>query len=214
MDKQSLRQTYNNHAEQRDGSGLEQWKIDERAAFLSRIKDEGKQFLLEIGAGTGRDSLFFANNGLDVLSVDLSDEMVRLCLDKGLQARQMDFYQLEDVADSSFDAVYALNCLLHVPKEDIDDVLNEIRRILKPGGLFFYGVYGGQSSNGIWENDSYKPKRFFAMYSDEKLVELAKKHFELLDFHTIPISEAAPHFQSLTLRNRSGLQTIPTKLQS
>lgn len=204
MNKQSLRETYNNHAEQRNSNnnskGLDQWKIDERAAFLNRLMDERKHTLLEIGAGTGRDSLFFAENGLDVLSVDLSDEMVRLCQDKGLNARRMDFYDL-DATDDSFDAVFALNCLLHVPKEDIEKVLNEIRRVLKPDGLFFYGVYGGSSSNGIWEKDSYEPKRFFAMYSDDELTKLAEKHFNVLDFHTIPISEGAPHFQSLTLRN-------------
>jgi ubiquinone/menaquinone biosynthesis C-methylase UbiE len=57
--------------------------------------------------------------------------MVRLCKEKGLDARCMDFHNLE-FEDQSFDAVYALNCLLHEPKANMDGVLVEIHRVLKP----------------------------------------------------------------------------------
>ncbi|MFD0618524.1 class I SAM-dependent methyltransferase [Paenibacillus sp. GCM10027629] len=87
--------------------------------------------MLEIGAGTGIDSIYFKENGIEVTSVDLSTEMIRYCKEKGLQAYVMDFYHL-DFADNTFDAVYALNCLLHVPKNEIFDVLLGIRRIMKP----------------------------------------------------------------------------------
>lgn len=199
MNKQSLRTTYNQYAEQRNNNGIEPWKEQERNRFLSLLKQENHASLLEIGAGTGRDSLFFAQNGLDVFAVDLSDEMVTLCLDKGLRANMMDFYELE-FEDGHFDAIYALNCLLHVPKNDLPKVLHEIQRVLKPGGLFFCGVYGGQDTEGVWEQDTYEPKRFFSMYLDEDIVPIFGRHFEIIDFHTVPMSEGVPHFQSLTLR--------------
>ncbi|WP_245599949.1 class I SAM-dependent methyltransferase [Paenibacillus harenae] len=205
MNKHSLRESYNRHAEERDKNGIEPWKEAEREAFLNLLKREGKLSLLEIGAGTGRDSLFFAQNGLQVVATDFSEEMVGRCRDKGLDAQSMDFYALE-FANSTFDAVFALNCLLHVPKADLTVVLEGIRRVLKPGGLFFCGLYGGRDSEGIWEQDVYEPKRYFAMYRDAAIVKMAERQFELVHFHTVPMGERAPHFQSLTLRKPKELE--------
>lgn len=196
----SLQQSYNNHANQRDQSEIEPWKVQERDQFLNWLRAEDCLSLLEIGSGPGKDSLFFHQNGLKVTTVDFSEEMVRLCKEKGLpDVHCMDFRHL-DFPDNRFDAVYALNCLLHIPRAEIDDVLVEIRRVLKPNGLFFYGVYGGQNSEGIWEDDTYEPKRFFSFYEDEAIKQLVRKYFILEDFHTINMGEGKPHFQSMTLR--------------
>jgi ubiquinone/menaquinone biosynthesis C-methylase UbiE len=98
--------------------------------FLERLSGEKKNNLLEIGAGTGIDGKFFKDNGFDVTCIDLSEVMVRFCRDKDLNATVMDLYNL-DFPDRQFDAVYALNCLLHVPKHDIRKVFIEISRVLK-----------------------------------------------------------------------------------
>ncbi|MBO9609423.1 MAG: class I SAM-dependent methyltransferase [Paenibacillaceae bacterium] len=201
-----LRQAYNNHAEQRNQSGIADWKVEERERFVSRILAEGATSLLEIGAGTGRDSLFFRQRGLQVACVDLSDEMVRLCRAKGLEAHRMDFGQMT-FADESFDAVHAMNCLLHVPSAKLDGVLQEVSRVLRPGGLFFYGVYGGKRSEGIWVQDSYEPKRYFTMFADDELVDIASRRFRVEDFHTVGMGEGQPHFQALLLRKTAEART-------
>lgn len=195
-----LQQSYNNHATERDHNEIQPWKVQERNQFLDQLRRENCTTLLEIGAGPGRDSLFFHQNGLKVTTVDFSEEMVRLCKEKGLpDVYCMDFRHL-DFPDNRFDAVYALNCLLHVPKAEIDSVLQEIRRVLKPNGLFFYGVYGGQDTEGVWEDDTYEPKRFFSFYEDEAIKQVVQKHFILEDFHVVDVNGKKPHFQSLTLR--------------
>jgi SAM-dependent methyltransferase len=197
-----LKQAYNNFAELRDRIVIEPWKQAERENVLEHLVRENKLSLLEIGAGPGRDSLYFQQNGLEVVATDLSEEMIRLCTEKGLEARQMDFHHL-DFSAEAFDAVFALNCLLHVPKAELEGVLTEIHRVLKPDGLFFLGVYGGQDSEGIWEKDSYEPKRFFAMYEDEEIVRIVQRTFQLEDFHTVDMGAEAPHFQSMLLRKRA-----------
>jgi len=197
--KATLQQAYNNFADQRERSDLADWKVQERENFLALLTQEGKNAFLEIGAGTGHDSLYFQQQGLDVTAVDFSEEMIRLCKEKGLNAQLMDFTEL-DFPDEAFDAVQAMNCLLHVPKAQLDAVLLEIRRVLKPSGLFFLGIYGGQDSEGIWENDSYEPKRFFAMYEDEAIKKIVQRRFKLEDFHTVNMDPGTPHFQSLLLR--------------
>ena len=196
----TLQQSYNNHAAVRDQSEIEPWKLNEREQFLIRIRQAGFRTLLEIGAGTGRDSLYFQKNGLKVTAVDFAEEMVRLCKAKGLaDVRLMDFTRL-DFEPESFDAVYAMNCLLHIPKSQIEAVLGQILNVLKPNGLFFYGVYGGWDWEGVWEDDHYEPKRFFSFFEDAAIQELVKRHFELLDFHTVDQGAKSPHFQSISLR--------------
>lgn len=190
---------YNQQAQQRNQSEIEEWKAAERALFLSMLKNEGKRSLLEVGAGHGRDSKFFQDNGFHVTCIDLSPEMVRLCQQKGLDARLMDMIDLE-FPDHSFDAVYALNSLLHVPKEELPTVLQNVHRVLRAEGLFYMGVYGGYDFEGIWEQDAYQPKRFFSFHSNEGLRQAVTPYFTLLSFRSIPLHYETLHFQSITLR--------------
>ncbi|MGM1050425.1 MAG: class I SAM-dependent methyltransferase [Bacillota bacterium] len=197
--KSALKQAYNHHAELRDSMELEDWKAEERKNVLRVFQENQVRNVLETGAGPGRDSLYFRQHGLDVTAIDMSEEMVHLCQQKGLNAMVMDFYHLK-FADQAFDAVYAMNCLLHVPKVQLIDVLVEIRRIMKPNGLFYLGLYGGLSTDGVWEQDTYEPKRYFAMYPNEEIQRIVKEHFKVEDFHTRSMGEGKPHFQAMRLR--------------
>jgi SAM-dependent methyltransferase len=195
----SLREAYDRQAEERDKREISSWKLEERQRFLALLQEEGKQSLLEIGAGTGTCSKFFQDGGLEVIATDLSSENVRRCREKGLTAYEMDFFHL-DFPPRSFDAVHALNCLLHVPKKDLPEVLQAIRTLLKPGGLFYLGVYGGKESEGVYPEDHYEPKRFFSFLSDDQIEAVATKLFELVDFRQIPLKGDEFHFQALILR--------------
>ena len=199
-----LRAYYDKSAGERDERGIEDWKARERAAFLALIQSEGKRTLLEIGAGPGRDGKFFQEAGLEVTCVDLSPEMVARCRAKGLNALVMDMAHL-DFAEESFDAVYSMNSLLHIPKAEFEGVLRSVERILHPGGLFFIGKYGGIEREGVWENDPHEPKRFFAFYTDEQLLEKAGAVFAVAAFRRVVIDpEDELHFQSLTARKGEG----------
>ena len=198
-----LRQAYDNSAEERDAGNagrLTPWKVATRADFLSLLQAEGKRSLLEIGGGPGHFAAFFRDAGLDVVMTDLSPAMVRLAQAKGLDARVMDFLNL-DFPPASFDAVFALNCLLHVPSADLPRVLAAIHRVLRPGGLFFYGVYGGHSFEGIWPEDHHEPKRYFVFYPDDELRQRVAGLFDEVSFRAIPVEgETESHFQELILR--------------
>jgi SAM-dependent methyltransferase len=191
-----LRTSYDAAAAGRDAKAREQFKLDERAAFLDRLRAVEADTLLEIGAGTGQDSVFFRDEGMRVVAVDLSPAMVERCRAKGLEAYARDFLHL-GFAPESFDAVYALNCLLHVPNADLADVLLAVRTVLKPGGLFFVGQWGGSAYEGPLENDTQVPPRFFAFRTHAEIFDFVNASFEVLDFHTI--EHDALHFQCLTL---------------
>jgi len=155
--------------------------------------------LLEIGAGTGHHGKFFAEAGLDVVCTDASQAMVDACRAKGLVAQQADFLALE--RDQSFDAVFAMNCLLHVPRADLPAAVRSVAGTLKPGGLFFWGQYGGIDREATFADDTYEPKRFFSYLSDDALLETASEQFDVVDFHAVVVDvEPGTHFQALILR--------------
>ncbi len=196
----NLLEYYNRDAEERDHGEYATWKREERQHFLTLLQQEEKTSLLEIGAGPGRDSKFFQEQGLDVVSTDLSPEMVKRCQQKGLTAYVMDFLHL-DFPPGSFDAIYSLNCLLHVPSQNLSAVLQTIQRLLKPAGLFYLGVYGGIEREGVWSDDPHEFKRFFSFHTDEYMQEITRQFFEPIYFKRIPLVRAADlHFQSMILR--------------
>jgi len=197
--RDNLRRAYDEAADRRDRKVKEPWKLAERAAFLRRLKQANCTRMLEIGAGAGQDSVYFASHGLDVVATDLSAAMVALCRAKGLDARVMDFSQL-DLPAESFDAVHAMNCLLHVPNAELPAVLASIARVLRPGGLFFLGVYGGDGAKeGPADSDDHVPARFFSWRTDDQIVQFARESFDIIDFH-IAQADTEYRFQSLTLR--------------
>ena len=193
-----LRRAYDTRAAWRDGLAKQPWKVAERQAFRDRLAPGAR--LLEVGAGTGQDSAFFQRQGLAVVAADLSPVMVEHCRAKGIEAHVRDFLHL-DFPAGSFDAVFAMNCLLHVPNRDLPAVLAAIRAVLRPGGLFFAGVYGGEeSAEGSLEDDQHVPPRFFSWRTDEQLLGFAAAaRFDVVDFHPVDTG-GGYRFQSLTLR--------------
>ena len=198
----SLRTAYDEKVGERESNETQEWKVDVRQRFLETLRVEGKSRLLEVGAGTGVHGLFFKNAGLDVVSTDLSKGMVESCRAKGLDARRMDFLSLD--FEEEFDAVFALNCFLHVAQDDLLRVLKAMRRVLKPDGLLYWGQYGGVDHLGPLENDHYTPKRFFSMLTDQALQATGDTVFRSVSFETVEVSDDwEQHFQSSIWRNVS-----------
>jgi len=197
--KEILKQAYNNHAHERKDE-IQEWKAGPRNKFLNILKQEGKSNLLDIGAGNGRDSRFFIDNDLKVIATDLSNEMVNICRTKDIEAYEIDYYNLSHM-NKTFESIWAMNCLLHIKKADLEIVLKEIDKVLLPSGLFFMGIYGGEDSEGIWEEDIYTPHRFFSFYSDDKIRDIVIKYFELVSFDRVETG-GKYHLQSIILRKK------------
>ena len=196
----SLVVTYNNHALEREERGEDAWRWELAESFLARLPENAR--LLEIGAGVGYTARWFADRGLQVVATDLSPAQVELCRTKGLEAHVRDMYEL-GFEEKSFDAVWAMNCLLHVPNADLCDVLRGIRRVLRPGGLFQIGLWGGVDEEGIYENDFYQPNRFFSFRSDDELLTRVSKVFTVESFEVLDREDEKDsrlHLQSLVVR--------------
>ena len=174
----TLVNSYEKYAHERASHSPDEFKVKERSEFLRFLKAEERETLLEIGCGPGWDAQFFQDQGLRVLAVDNAPTMVKLTAEKGVPAQALDCYELEQI-NESFDAVYTMNCLLHIPKRDFDRILHLISRRLNKGGLIYVGIWGDENFEGIWEHDRYEPKRFFSFWKTEALLEVLQHLFRL-----------------------------------
>jgi len=191
--KSNLRAYYNEEAQIRDASPKQSWKVEVREQFYTLAKSENKLTLLELGAGAGYDSQYFMNNGMEVVAIDLSSEMVERCKEKSIEAYELDFYDLSSLG-KKFDCVWSMNSLLHVPRPDLPQVLQGINSVLNPSGLFYMGVYGGVDSEAEYVNDRSAVPRFFSHYTDEKLQELLGGYFEIISFDRYDLTSGAKNF--------------------
>ena len=102
--------------------------------------------ILDLGCGPGWYSLALERAGASVVSLDLGSDDVREARSKELAAMVGDGQQLP-IATGSLDGVFCSNLLEHVP--DPESVIDEIARILKPGGWAWiswtpwYSPWGG-----------------------------------------------------------------------
>ena len=196
----TLIESYEKHAHQRESSTTDEFKERERSEFLKLLKAERRKTLLEIGCGPGRDAQFFQSQGLQVLAVDNAPTMVRLTAEKGIAAQVLDCYNLDQIGET-FDAVYTLNCLLHIPKKDIDHIFSLIATRLNGNGLMYLGLWGGENFEGILEQDTYEPKRFFSFWRPEKLLEVVQQSFRLEYYRRLNPRDGVT-FNSIIARKR------------
>ena len=111
------------------------------------MKTNNVKNLLELGAGHGRDSIFFASNGIQVAALDYSNAGIEIILHKAKKEKKelqvnsitFDLRNALPFPNSYFDAVYSHMFLnMKFSKDELSFIISEIRRVLKDGGLIFF----------------------------------------------------------------------------
>jgi SAM-dependent methyltransferase len=126
-------QFYRGHAEAYAGREITSRKA-RLAAFLALLPNGAR--ILELGCGAGGDTAEMLAQGFDVRATDGSPEMADVASKRlGRPVETLLFHDLDEV--EGYDAVWANACLLHVPRDELADVLASIWRALKGGGHFF-----------------------------------------------------------------------------
>ena len=159
-------------------------EIDE---FLKRLSPRSR--ILDIGSGSGNHAFYFKENNHDVLCIDISEQMIKRCREKGLNAQLMDFEKLT-FQENTFDGVCAYTSLLHTTKKNIKNILNKIFKILKPGGVFFLGMKAGNEEGFVINGEKYPgAKRWFSLYTDHELRRYFNDNLKIEFFSKTNVNE-------------------------
>ena len=194
--KQKTKDLYDEYAknfQKRTEGYLKKYLLKDANLFIQSLNGVD---VLDIGSGPGRDSSYFKKRGLNPLCVDISQTMIDICRERGLQAKVMDIENLK-FPDSSFGGVWAHTSLLHVPKRNFGSVLKKISSILKEEGIFYIGMKEG-NYDGMEEDLKYKGKqRYNALYTEDEVKREIEKHFVIIHYSKIEIDGSRTYFNYL-----------------
>lgn len=120
--------------------------------------------ILDVGCGSGRDTLAFKNKGYTVEAMDYSKALVQQATAlTGLQVRHVSFYDLDDT--DQYDGIWACASLLHCERNKLLDVLRRIHRALRCTGVCYMSFKYGST-------DRVKDGRAFTDLDEEQAQEL------------------------------------------
>ena len=185
--RDDLARYYDQDAVARAARPLNAQRVRRRAAFTAAVRAEGAGRVLEVGLGPGVDALAFLEAGLDLVGVDLSAEHVRLARAAGIEAHVASAQELP-FEDRTFDALWCASVLMHLPDPDLDAALGEFARVLRPGSLAAFGMWGGDGTQGPNPNDTLDPPRFFAWRTDDAIQAAIRVHSSVEEFDTWSVS--------------------------
>lgn len=124
------------------------------AALLRHILAQPPFTILDFGCGPGRDLAHFAGLGHTAIGVDGSERFAAMAREhSGCEVWRQDFLAL-DLPAQRFDGVFANASLFHVPTQELQRVLHELRATLKPGGVLFSSIPRGANEEG-WTRGRY-----------------------------------------------------------
>ena len=164
---------------------------------LKIFKEKKINNIIELGAGLGRDSIFFAKNNIKTKALDYSDSGIKIInnkieknnLSNVISTKLFDVRKKLPFKDNSIEGCYShmLYCMA-LTTNDLKKLNNEIKRILKPGGINIYTVRhtnDGDFKNGIHVGeDLYENDGFIVHYFSKEKVN------SLLDgFNNITLEE-------------------------
>lgn len=166
--------------------------------------------VLDLGAGLGQDSRFFAEHGYTVTCTDLQQETLAEsesklpdALRQHLRCKQVDLREELPFDDASFDVVYAHLSIHYFTEETTRRLIGEVQRVLKPGGIFAFLVntvddpeYGtGEQLEPDYFQIGQAAKRYFSVETTRALMQWYDTI--LLDNHGETYKDAAKGIHNL-----------------
>jgi len=160
---------------------------------LKKFKDENIDEIIELGAGLGRDTIFFAENKIKVEALDYSQTAIKIIKKKAkdnnflklISTKHFDVRGRLPYKDNSVKGVFShmLYCMA-LTNAEIKKLNNELLRILKPGGINIYTVRNisdGDYMKGTYiGEDMYENDGFIINFFSEKKVNSLLEGFKNL----------------------------------
>ena len=164
-------------------------KIDDWLDKFSNIIDDCSTPILDLGCGSGNDTLYLIKKGKKVISCDQSSNAIENIKKNFPEVYDTECFDMLDgmpFKDNSFDVIIADLCLHYFREEDTFKILNEIKRILNKEGYLIFRVNsindvnhgageGNEVEHHLYETTDSRLKRFF----DEEDIRYFFKKFDI-----------------------------------
>ncbi|AVH48971.1 class I SAM-dependent methyltransferase [Acinetobacter sp. SWBY1] len=138
---------YNKHAEEFTASTFEVDMESLYQPFLAELLEGAR--ILDVGCGSGRDTLAFKNKGYQVDAIDYSEELVKKASRlTGIPIKLKSFYEVDDY--EAYDGIWACASLLHCERTRLKEVIGKLVSALKPNGVLYMSFKYG---NGDRQKD-------------------------------------------------------------
>ena len=152
---------YNKNSEEYFNSTLNVDMTNTYKEFLKLVPKDGK--ILDLGCGSGRDSMNFMKLGYEVTAVDGSKELAKkasVLLGKEVIVNTFEELELKE----KFHGIWACASLLHIKREDLKIVLNNLYNNLEDNGVFYMSFKYGEKEYVDDKN------RYFNCFTDESII--------------------------------------------
>ena len=158
------------------------------------FKEKNIKNIVELGSGLGRDTIYFAQNSIKVQALDYSKTAIesitnkaeKLNLTEFIKPKFFDVRKKLPFEDNSIEGCFShmLYCMA-LSNYDLENLNNEICRILKLGGINIYTARhtdDGDYKNGIHRGENlYENDGFIVHFFSREKVNQLSKGFEVLD---------------------------------
>jgi SAM-dependent methyltransferase len=156
--------------------------------FAESVRGRGE--VCEIGCGPGHISRYLQDRGATMRGIDLSREMVKWArrLNPDISFAQGNMLAL-DLPEASLAAVVSFYAIIHIERDEVVRALQEMSRVLKPGGLLLLSFHAGEGQlhRAEWYNEPISID-VILFDSDEM-----SAYLETAGFEAVKIAERAPY---------------------
>ncbi len=215
MDKKKLDQQ-SQHWEKNFSSKPEMFGFEPSIAAVKSLNFFKGKKIIELGAGLGRDTIFFAQNSIQVEALDYSQKAIEIINNKSKKLNLTQFIKTkffdirkklpfdDDTIDGCFS--HMLYCMA-LSNCDLENLNKEILRVLKPGGINIYTVRHTNDSdykNGYHiGEDLYENDGFIVHFFSKDKIEQLSKGFEILDIEKFEEGKFPRKLFKVVLKKRS-----------
>ena len=161
--------------------------IDEINDFISELKP--KSYVLDLGCGDGYITEYLNKQCLKAIGMDFSEEMIKLGKEKypNIEFINDDILNIEKhFKENSLDGAIAIYSLYFIPREQLNDFLESLSRIMKKGAKLLIITLIGNGEDyirsALLDENKVKEDLYVNYYLKDDLEEILIANYFSIDY--------------------------------